>query len=136
MGKLVGNGPRLWLQMQAGYDEWEATTRLARQLKHIPSPPSHGLESASILGNRGLHEDDLSVPDHWRASNPLPSPGLERGCRSGYYLEASVSPESPRPWIRELYEASGGWQFLFQHPQFDPYTTFFERVTYHQSLWA
>ena len=37
IGKLVGNGAGLWLRMQASYDEWEASRRLARQLKSIPT---------------------------------------------------------------------------------------------------
>lgn len=32
LGKLSGNGPELWLNMQAGYDAWEATQRLGRRL--------------------------------------------------------------------------------------------------------
>ncbi len=28
IGKLVGNGARIWLAMQADYDAWEATHRL------------------------------------------------------------------------------------------------------------
>jgi antitoxin HigA-1 len=37
IGKLVGNGAGLWLRLQAKYDEWEATRRLAKQLKGIPT---------------------------------------------------------------------------------------------------
>jgi antitoxin HigA-1 len=37
VGKLVGNGAGLWLRLQAKYDEWEATRRLARELKGIPT---------------------------------------------------------------------------------------------------
>jgi len=37
IGKLVGNGGGLWLRLQAKYDEWEATRRLAKQLKGIPT---------------------------------------------------------------------------------------------------
>lgn len=33
LGKLCGNGPDLWLNMQARYDAWEATRRLAPQLR-------------------------------------------------------------------------------------------------------
>ena len=36
LGKLCGNGPGLWLRMQANYDAWEATRRLKRQLEKIP----------------------------------------------------------------------------------------------------
>jgi antitoxin HigA-1 len=36
-GKLCGNGPDLWLNMQARYDAWEASHRLAEQLKKIPT---------------------------------------------------------------------------------------------------
>jgi antitoxin HigA-1 len=37
LGKLCGNGPDLWLNMQARYDAWEATRRLGPQLKKIPT---------------------------------------------------------------------------------------------------
>ena len=37
LGKLCGNGPDLWLSMQARYDAWEATHRLAAELKKIPT---------------------------------------------------------------------------------------------------
>lgn len=37
LGKLCGNGPDLWLNMQARHDAWEATRRLAPQLKKIPT---------------------------------------------------------------------------------------------------
>jgi antitoxin HigA-1 len=31
LGKLCGNGPDLWLRMQAAYDGWEASKRLKRE---------------------------------------------------------------------------------------------------------
>jgi addiction module HigA family antidote len=37
LGKLVGNGARIWFAMQADYDAWEATHRLSRELKKIPT---------------------------------------------------------------------------------------------------
>ena len=37
IGKLVGNGAGLWLRLQAKYDEWEVTRRLAKELKAIPT---------------------------------------------------------------------------------------------------
>ena len=36
-GKLCGNGPDLWRNMQARYDGWEASHRLASELKKIPT---------------------------------------------------------------------------------------------------
>jgi len=30
LGKLCGNGPGLWLRMQAAYDAWHATQRLGK----------------------------------------------------------------------------------------------------------
>jgi addiction module HigA family antidote len=36
LGKLCGNGPGLWLRMQAAYDEWEASKRLRREVAKIP----------------------------------------------------------------------------------------------------
>jgi antitoxin HigA-1 len=37
LGKLCGNGPDLWLNMQSRYDALEATRRLAAELKKIPT---------------------------------------------------------------------------------------------------
>jgi len=37
LGKLCGNGPELWLNMQARYDAWEATRRLGKTLEKIPT---------------------------------------------------------------------------------------------------
>ena len=37
LGKLCGNGPELWLSMQARYDAWHAGHRLAAELKRIPT---------------------------------------------------------------------------------------------------
>jgi addiction module HigA family antidote len=36
LGKLCGNGPGLWLRMQAAYDAWEASKRLKREIEKIP----------------------------------------------------------------------------------------------------
>ena len=35
IGALVGNGTRIWLVMQADYDAWKVTKRLAPTLKKI-----------------------------------------------------------------------------------------------------
>jgi addiction module HigA family antidote len=37
LGKLCGNGPDLWLTMQARHDAWEASHRLAAEVKKIPT---------------------------------------------------------------------------------------------------
>jgi len=37
LGKLCGNGPELWLNMQARYDAWAATQRLGKKLDKIPT---------------------------------------------------------------------------------------------------
>jgi addiction module HigA family antidote len=37
LGKLCGNGPGLWIRMQGRYDTWEASRRLAHELKKIPT---------------------------------------------------------------------------------------------------
>ena len=37
LGKLCGNGPELWLNMQARHDAWEATRRLVSELRKIPT---------------------------------------------------------------------------------------------------
>ncbi len=37
LGKLCGNGPELWLNMQARYDAWEARRRLGHRIDKIPT---------------------------------------------------------------------------------------------------
>lgn len=37
LGKLCGNGPDLWLNMQSRHDAWEAADRLAPELRKIPT---------------------------------------------------------------------------------------------------
>jgi addiction module HigA family antidote len=37
LGKLCGNGPELWLNMQARYDGWEAKRRLGKKIEKIPT---------------------------------------------------------------------------------------------------
>jgi antitoxin HigA-1 len=37
IGKLVGNGARIWLALQADYDAWEAVHRLSKELRKIPT---------------------------------------------------------------------------------------------------
>jgi antitoxin HigA-1 len=37
LGKLCGNGPDLWLNLQARWDSWEASHRLAKEIKSIPT---------------------------------------------------------------------------------------------------
>jgi plasmid maintenance system antidote protein VapI len=37
LGKLCGNGPDLWLNMQARHDAWKATRRLGKRLEKIPT---------------------------------------------------------------------------------------------------
>ncbi len=36
IGKMCGNGPRIWLDVQNEYDLWHAERRLAGELKRIP----------------------------------------------------------------------------------------------------
>ncbi len=43
LGKLCGNGPGLWLRMQAGYDLWEAQRRMVGEVARIPTrQTAHG----------------------------------------------------------------------------------------------
>jgi antitoxin HigA-1 len=45
IGKLFGNGPRLWLNMQASYDAWRAERDYADEvakIKTLPQPPLPG----------------------------------------------------------------------------------------------
>ncbi len=37
LGKLCGNGPELWLRMQASRDAWVAARRLGKALSKIPT---------------------------------------------------------------------------------------------------
>lgn len=37
LGKFCGNGPGLWLRLQADYDLWHAKRRLAQELTQIPT---------------------------------------------------------------------------------------------------
>lgn len=37
LGRLVGNGPSLWLRMQQAYDLWHAERELAEELEKIPA---------------------------------------------------------------------------------------------------
>ncbi len=37
LGKLCGNGPGLWLRMQAEYDLWGTERRMAQEIAHIPT---------------------------------------------------------------------------------------------------
>lgn len=37
LGKLCGNGPGLWLRMQAAYDAWHAAQRLGKAINDIPT---------------------------------------------------------------------------------------------------
>jgi addiction module HigA family antidote len=36
LGKYCGNGPGLWLRMQAAYDLWHAERRMKGELRRIP----------------------------------------------------------------------------------------------------
>src|SRR3972149_7212247 len=38
LGKFCGNGPDLWLRMQAAFDLWHAGHRLKDELRNHPSP--------------------------------------------------------------------------------------------------
>jgi len=37
IGKLCGNGPDLWLNMQQRYDLWRARRKLAKEIEKIPT---------------------------------------------------------------------------------------------------
>jgi addiction module HigA family antidote len=37
LGKFCGNGPRLWLRLQAEHDLWRARSELADELERIPA---------------------------------------------------------------------------------------------------
>ena len=37
LGKLCGNGPELWLTLQARYDAWHAKRKLGRAIDKIPT---------------------------------------------------------------------------------------------------
>jgi len=37
LGKFCGNGPGLWLRMQAAYDLWHTERRMQKEIKRIPT---------------------------------------------------------------------------------------------------
>jgi addiction module HigA family antidote len=37
LGKFCGNGPGLWLRLQAAYDLWHAEKRMQGEIKRIPT---------------------------------------------------------------------------------------------------
>lgn len=37
LGKLCGNGPNLWLEMQTAHDLWHAERKLSRNIASIPT---------------------------------------------------------------------------------------------------
>ena len=37
LGKFCGNGPGLWLRMQAAYDLWHTARRMREEIKRIPT---------------------------------------------------------------------------------------------------
>ena len=37
LGKFCGNGPGLWLRLQAAYDLWHAEKRMRDEIKRIPT---------------------------------------------------------------------------------------------------
>ena len=37
LGKFCGNGPGLWLRLQAAYDLWHAERRMRGEIKRIPT---------------------------------------------------------------------------------------------------
>lgn len=37
LGKLCGNGPNLWLEMQTAHDLWHAERKLSRGIASIPT---------------------------------------------------------------------------------------------------
>ena len=37
LGKFCGNGPGLWLRMQASYDLWHTVRRMREEIKRIPT---------------------------------------------------------------------------------------------------
>jgi addiction module HigA family antidote len=41
LGKLCGDGPRIWLAMQQAHDLWQAERDLADEVGHIPTLAAH-----------------------------------------------------------------------------------------------
>jgi len=37
LGKFCGNGPGLWLRLQAAYDLWHAEKRMRGEIRRIPT---------------------------------------------------------------------------------------------------
>jgi addiction module HigA family antidote len=41
LGKLCGNGPTLWLNLQCGVDLWKASRQLSSKIERIPTLEAH-----------------------------------------------------------------------------------------------
>jgi antitoxin HigA-1 len=59
LGKLCGNGPHLWLAMQAQHDAWEARRRLGAVLKAIPTLREEGAFDAAMKRRRERPSKEL-----------------------------------------------------------------------------
>lgn len=59
LGKLLGNGPGLWLRMQQDYDMWQAQALLAKELVRIPTvrgaQPAARWGASEIQARAGLN---------------------------------------------------------------------------------
>jgi len=75
LGKLCGNGPGLWLRMQASYDLWHAEKELADAVKKIPT---FDIKTSSGKSSRGAVVRETV-------------PGAHRGAVSGRFVPATVA---------------------------------------------
>ncbi len=49
LGKFCGNGPDLWLRMQASYDLWKANRELGREIDRISTGRNQvGMKAAAV----------------------------------------------------------------------------------------
>ncbi len=69
LGRLCGNGPGLWLRMQAAHDLWHAERRLRAEVRKIP-------ELAAAAKRAPLHRPD-------RRGGKPPRPGDRRRATQG-----------------------------------------------------
>ena len=75
LGKFCGNGPGLWLRMQAAYDLWHAERRMKGELRRIPRAAGTGSGAAwpysPDVWTRAGPSAAKSGPRCLRATTPL-----------------------------------------------------------------
>jgi addiction module HigA family antidote len=52
IGKLCGNGPNLWINMQVSHDLWYAQHKLGRKVNAIPTLESTSTSATAVQGSQ------------------------------------------------------------------------------------